>query len=210
MTRPPDDVVARAEAFVRQEAGFAQVTTLDAHGYPVSRSMTAFLADGFVVELVQRRVHRRLAQLGADPRLLTTWVGPPAPSATNERPHVFDLGRLPDRTVMVRGAAEVMDDDWTWEVYARHHADHLARGNYRAPSRDGRRSPPTSSASGSCPTASGSRASARAPSPSTGPSGGPSTGPQPHPHHHEHHKERHERQDHPRLRDPARGQPRGV
>lgn len=136
MTRSPDDVVARAEAFVRQEAGFAQVTTLDAHGYPVSRSMTAFLADGFVVELVQRRVHRRLAQLSADPRLLTTWVGPPAPAASNERPHVFDLGRLPDRAVMVRGAAQVMDDDWTWEVYARHRAAHLARGADRAPARD--------------------------------------------------------------------------
>lgn len=136
MTRPPDDVVARAEAFVRQEAGFAQVTTLDAYGYPVSRSMTAFLADGFVVELVQRRVHRRLAQLAADPRLLTTWVGAPAPSATNERPHVFDLGRLPDRTVMVRGAAHLMDEDWTWEVYARHRAQHLAHGNDRAPARD--------------------------------------------------------------------------
>ncbi len=136
MTRPPGDVVHRAEAFVRHEAGFAQVTTLDAYGYPVSRSMTAFLANGLVVELVQRRVHRRLAQLAADPRLLTTWVGAPAPSATNERPHVFDLGRLPDRTVMVRGAAQVMDDDWTWEVYARHRADHLARGDDRAPSRD--------------------------------------------------------------------------
>ncbi len=136
MTRPPDDVLARAEAFVRHEAGFAQVTTLDAYGYPVSRSMTAFLADGFVVELVQRRVHRRLAQLSADPRLLVTWVGQPAPDASNERPHVFDLGRLPARAVMVRGTAEPMDEAWTWEVYARAHADHLARGHDRAPSRD--------------------------------------------------------------------------
>ena len=46
MSRPPADMVARAESFVRAEAGFAQLTTLDAHGYPVSRSMTAFLADG--------------------------------------------------------------------------------------------------------------------------------------------------------------------
>ena len=77
MSGPPADVVARAETFVRAEAGFAQVTTLDDHGYPVCRSMTAFLADGFVVELVQRRVHRRLVQLAANPRLLVTWVGPP-------------------------------------------------------------------------------------------------------------------------------------
>jgi hypothetical protein len=136
MSRAPADVVARAESFVRTEAGFAQVTTLDAHGYPVSRSMTAFLADDFSVDLVQRRVHRRIEQLATDPRLLVTWVGPPAPGATNERPHVFDLGRLPDRTVMVRGTAEVMDDEWTWQVYSRHRSEHLARGQDRAPSRD--------------------------------------------------------------------------
>jgi Pyridoxamine 5'-phosphate oxidase len=136
VSRPPAEVVARAEAFVRAEAGFAQVTTIDEHGYPVSRSMTAFLADGFVVELVQRRVHRRLEQLAADPRLLVTWLGPPSPTATNERPHVFDLGRLPDRGVMVRGTAQPMDDDWTWRVYARNHAEHLARGQDRAPDRD--------------------------------------------------------------------------
>lgn len=129
-------MVARAETFVRTEAGFAQVTTLDARGYPVSRSMTAFLADGFGVELVQRRVHRRLEQLAVNPRLLVTWLGPPAPAATNERPHVFDLGRLPARAVVVRGTAQVMDDDWTWQVYARHRADHLARGQDRAPDRD--------------------------------------------------------------------------
>jgi hypothetical protein len=136
MSRPPAEAIARAEAFVRTEAGFAQVTTLDAHGYPVSRSMTAFLADGFAVHLVQRRVHRRLAQLAADPRLLVTWVGPPAPDATNDRPHVFDLGRLPARAVMVRGTAEVMADEWTWTVYAQHRADHLDRGQDRAPARD--------------------------------------------------------------------------
>jgi hypothetical protein len=136
MSGPPADVVARAETFVWAEAGFAQVTTLDDHGYPVCRSMTAFLVDGFVVELVQRRVHRRLVQLAANPRLLVTWVGTPAPEATNERPHVFDLGRLPSRAVMVRGTGELMDDDWTWRVYARHHADHLARGQDGAPDRD--------------------------------------------------------------------------
>jgi len=136
MSRAPADVVARAESFVRTEAGFAQVTTLDPHGYPVSRSMTAFLADDFSVDLVQRRVHRRIEQLATDPRLLVTWVGPPAPGATNERPHVFDVGRLPDRTVMVRGTAEVMDDEWTWQVYSRHRSEHLARGQDRAPSRD--------------------------------------------------------------------------
>src|SRR5690348_11143984 len=136
MTRPPADIVARAESFVRTEAGFAQVTTLDAYGYPVSRSATAFLADGFAVDLVHRRVHRRLEQIAVDPRLLIVWIGSPAPGATNERPHVFDIGRLPDRAVMVRGTAEVMDDEWTWGVYARHRAAQLARGQDRAPARD--------------------------------------------------------------------------
>jgi pyridoxamine 5'-phosphate oxidase-like protein len=136
VSRPPTDVVARAESFVRNEAGFAQVTTLDAYGYPVCRSMTAFLADGFSVDLVQRRVHRRLEQLAANPRLLVAWIGSPAPGASNDRPHVFDLGRLPARAVMVRGTAELMDEDWTWRVYARHRAEQLARGQDRAPSRD--------------------------------------------------------------------------
>ena len=136
MTRAPADVVARAESFVRTEAGFAQVTTLDAYGYPVSRSATAFLADRFAVDLVQRRVHRRLEQIATNPRLLVTWVGSPALGATNERPHVFDIGRLPDRAVLVRGTAEVMDDGWTWEVYARHRAEQLAGGHVRAPARD--------------------------------------------------------------------------
>lgn len=136
MSRPPADVVARAESFVRTEAGFAQVTTLDGSGYPVSRSMTAFLADGFWVHLVQRRVHRRNQQLASDPRLLVAWIGSPAAGATNERPHVFDLGRLPDRAVMVRGTAEPMDEEWTWQVYARHHGEQLARGQHRAPTRD--------------------------------------------------------------------------
>lgn len=136
MNRPDASVLTRVESFVRDEAGFAIVTTLDARGYPVARTMTAFLADGFFVELVQRRSHRRLDQLRLDPRLLVTWVGSPAPGATNDHPHVFDLGRLPPRAVMVRGTAEFMDEAWTWGTYVRHRADHLARGNERAPERD--------------------------------------------------------------------------
>lgn len=136
MIRPGAGVLARAEAFVRDEAGFAVVTTLDAQGYPVSRSMTAFLAEGFAVDLVQRRSHRRLEQLRRDPRLLIAWLGSPAPGATNERPHVFDLGRLPARAVMVRGQAQFMSEAWTWDTYARARSEHLARGNDRAPARD--------------------------------------------------------------------------
>ena len=87
---------ARAEAsaleFLRTEAGFAQVTTLDRQGYPVTRSMTVFPATDWTIGLVQRATHRRLAQWRAVPRTLVTWVGDPAPGMTNERPHVFDLG----------------------------------------------------------------------------------------------------------------------
>lgn len=136
MTRPDAGVLARAEAFVRDDAGFAVVTTLDAHGYPVSRSMTAFLAEDFAVNLVQRRSHRRLEQLRRDPRLLVAWLGSPAPGATNERPHVFDLGRLPARAVMVRGQAQFMGEAWTWDTYASARTEQVARGDDRAPARD--------------------------------------------------------------------------
>ncbi len=136
MTRPDAAVLARAEGFVRDEAGFAVVATLDAQGYPVSRSMTAFLAEGFAVNLVQRRSHRRLEQLRRDPRLLVAWLGSPAPGATNDRPHVFDLGRLPARAVMVRGQAQFMGEAWTWDTYARARAEQVARGDDRAPARD--------------------------------------------------------------------------
>lgn len=136
MTGPDGAVVARAEAFVRDEAGFAVVTTIDAQGYPVSRSMTAFLSEGFCINLVQRRSHRRLEQLRRDPRMLVSWLGSPAIGATNDRPHVFDLGHLPARAVMVRGHAQFMDEAWTWATYSHARAEQVARGHDRAPSRD--------------------------------------------------------------------------
>jgi len=136
MTRPPDDVLRRAQAFVREEAGFAQVVTLDRHGYPVGRSATAFLRPDWSVALVHRRSHARLAQVRRDPRVLVTWVGLPAPGAGNENPHVFDVGRLPPRVVLVRGTAEVGDDAWTEEVYRRALEEQRAAGHTRAPVRD--------------------------------------------------------------------------
>jgi hypothetical protein len=132
----PPEVLAAALAFVHEEAGFAQVTTIDRHGYPVGRSMTAFLNDDWSVDLVQRRTHARLAQLRRDPRTLVTWVGDPAPGATNERPHVFDIGRLPPRAVYVRGTARFMDDAATVACYSRHVARQRAQGFTRAPLRD--------------------------------------------------------------------------
>ena len=141
MTRPdpaevPSAVLAAALAFVHEEAGFAQVTTIDRHGFPVGRSMTAFLNDDWSVDLVQRRSHARLAQLRREPRTLVTWVGDPAPGATNERPHVFDIGRLPARAVFVRGTARFMDDAATVACYSRHVARQRAQGFTRAPLRD--------------------------------------------------------------------------
>jgi hypothetical protein len=141
MTRPdpaevPSAVLAAALAFVHEEAGFAQVTTIDRHGFPVGRSMTAFLNDDWSVDLVQRRSHTRLAQLRREPRTLVTWVGDPAPGATNERPHVFDIGRLPARAVYVRGTARFMDDAATVACYSRHVARQRAQGFTRAPLRD--------------------------------------------------------------------------
>jgi len=132
----PPTVLRAALAFVHDEAGFAQVTTIDRHGFPVGRSMTAFLNDDWSVDLVQRRSHARLTQLRRDPRTLVTWVGEPAPGATNERPHVFDIGRLPPRAVYVRGTARFMDDATTVDCYARHVARQRAQGFTRAPLRD--------------------------------------------------------------------------
>jgi hypothetical protein len=126
---------AAAQAFVRDEAGFAQVTTLDRHGYPVARTVTAFLQPDWSVALVQRRTHARLAQVRREPRVLVAWVGEPAPGATNERPHVFDIGRLPPRAVFVRGTARFMDDDWTVDWYQRQLGRQHAQGFTRAPLR---------------------------------------------------------------------------
>lgn len=121
--------------FVHEEAGFAQVTTIDAKGYPVTRSMTAFLEGDWSVSLVQRAAHHRLRQWRANPRTLVCWTGDPSPGQVNERPHVFDLGRLPARVVAVRGDAEFMPEDWTVRTYRTHLEAQRAAGNTRAPVR---------------------------------------------------------------------------
>lgn len=136
MTRPPDDVLGRALAFARDEVPFAQVVTLDVRGYPVARTATAFLADDWSVALVHRRTHARLAQVTRDPRVLLVWTGTPAAGASNEHPHVFDVGALPPRAVLVRGTAEVADDAWTEATYRRHLEEQRAAGRTKAPVRD--------------------------------------------------------------------------
>ncbi len=124
-----------AMAFVREEAGFAQLTTLDRHGFPVGRSMTAFLEDDWSVSLVQRRSHARLAQMRREPRALAAWVGSPAPEARNDHPHVFDVGLLPPRAVFVRGRVEFMSEAWTETCYRRNVEHQRGRGLTAAPLR---------------------------------------------------------------------------
>jgi len=128
-------VRAAAHDFVLGEAGFAQVTTIDGSGFPVARTMTAFLEPDWSVSLVQRAGHRRLEQWRRDPHTLVTWVGTPAPGASNDRPHVFDLDLLPPRVVAVRGTAVEMPPDWTVAVYRREVTRQRAAGHTKAPLR---------------------------------------------------------------------------
>jgi hypothetical protein len=133
-----DDLARARQAameFVRSEAGFAQVVTIDDHGFPVGRSMTAFLEDDWSVSLVQRRGHARLRQLRRVPRALVSWVGSPAPGASNDHPHVFDIGRLPPRAVFVRATSELMDEEWTLRCYLHNVSVQRERGFTAAPLR---------------------------------------------------------------------------
>jgi hypothetical protein len=130
-----DTARAAAFAFVRAEAGFAQLTTIDRAGFPATRSVTAFLEDDWSVGLVQRAGHRRLGQWRRDPHTLVTWVGTPAPGATNEHPAVFDVNLLPPRVVAIRGLAELMPPQWTIGVYRQRLAEQRARGFTKAPLR---------------------------------------------------------------------------
>ena len=71
-----------------------------------------------------------------EPRALVTWVGSPAAGASNERPHVFDIGRLPPRVVFVRATAVFMDDAWMLRCYREHISAQRAQGLTSAPLRD--------------------------------------------------------------------------
>lgn len=124
-----------AQRFVRHEATFAQLTTVDARGYPVTRTMTAFLLDDWSIATVQRRGHRRIAQWHRRPQTEVVWIGTPRPGATNERPHVFDIGQLPPRLVAVRGDAVFMPEDWTEHIYRAAVTAQRAQGHIRAPLR---------------------------------------------------------------------------
>lgn len=125
-----------ARRFVLHEAGFAQVVSRGTRGALVGRSMTAFLNPDWSVDLVQRQQHARLAHWRADPHALVMWVGPPAPGATNEHPHVFDIDTLPPRVVFVRGSVTFLQPEDTERIYRRNLEAQRASGFTRAPVRD--------------------------------------------------------------------------
>lgn len=122
--------------FLAREAGFAQVYTVNGDGFPVGRTMVAPVNDDWSVDLIQRRVHRRLAQLRRNPRVEITWVGTPALGSTNDHPHVYDWGLLVPRVVFLRGLAEFMGDEWTDQQYQRQSAIQRGKGLTKAPLRD--------------------------------------------------------------------------
>lgn len=135
MTSPPTEVQDRVLAFVTEEAGFAQVCTVNGDGFPVARTMGAPVNDDWTVDLIQRRTHRRLGQLRRNPRMEIIWVGSPAPDSTNDSPHVFDFGLTVPRVVFLRGTAEFMDAEWTVQRFTRLAAIHRAKGQTKAPER---------------------------------------------------------------------------
>jgi hypothetical protein len=137
MTATVEDMArARAQDFVRDEAGFAQLVTFGTGGQPVGRTTSAFLNDDWTVDLVQRRTHRRLDQLRLDRRALVLWSGAPAEDSVNDSPWTFDLGLQIPRVVFVRGEARPLGADETWEVYRSHTARLRAAGHTKAPTRD--------------------------------------------------------------------------
>ena len=126
-------VQQRVLRFLREEAGFAQVVTVNAAGFPVGRTMGAPIADDWSVTLIQRNVHKRIGQLRRNPRLEIIWTGPPAPDSINDRPHVYDFGLAIPRVVFLRGLAEPLDPEETLAWFRRQTALHLARGQTKAP-----------------------------------------------------------------------------
>ena len=130
------DVAARrALHFVRHEAGFAQVFTINRAGFPVGRTMVAVCNDDWTVDLVQRNVHRRIEHVRRNPRIEIVWTGPPRADSVNDRPHVYDFGLAVPQVVFLRGLARVMDDDLLVATYEKQTARQHARGLTRAPRR---------------------------------------------------------------------------
>ena len=126
-----DDVQRQVLQFVREEAGFAQVFTINKDGFPVGRTMVAAVEDDWSATFVQRRVHKRLGQLLRNPKLEIMWIADPAPENRIERPHVYDTGLNAPRAVFLRGIAEPLDPAETIRRFRRRTEYYTARGNTR-------------------------------------------------------------------------------
>jgi hypothetical protein len=134
--QPPLDGLKQAVlAWLHNEAGFAQVFSINKAGYPVGRTMAAPVDDDFTVWLVQRNVHKRLQHWKRNPRSEVVWVGTPAADSRNDSPHVYDCNLRVPRAVFIRGDAEFVDDARLIEMFQRQTAKHLARGWNKAPLR---------------------------------------------------------------------------
>jgi hypothetical protein len=129
------DVQQAVRDWLRNEAGFAQVFTINKDGYPVGRTMGAPVDDDFTVHLVQRKVHKRIGQWRRNPRTEIVWTGTPAAGSRNDSPHVYDFSLLVPRVVIIRGDAEFMDDAELLETFERQTAVHRANGWTKAPVR---------------------------------------------------------------------------
>ncbi len=132
---PLEEIQRKVMGFLREEAGFAQVITINAQGFPVARTMGAPIEDDWSVILIQRNVHRRLAQLRRNSRVEIVWVGSPAPDNMNDRPHVYDFGLNVPRVVFLRGLAEFLSPEETTALFRKQTAIHVARGQTKAPER---------------------------------------------------------------------------
>ena len=121
--------------WLRAEAGFAQLVTVNQAGWPVARTVGALINEDWSVDLVQRRVQFRLDQMRQNPHLEIVWVGTPAPGSRNDHPTVFDYGRRVPRVVFLRGLAEFMGEEWTVMRYHQQSATLRAQGFTKAPDR---------------------------------------------------------------------------
>jgi hypothetical protein len=130
------DLERRVRDFLRTEAGFAQVYTINLAGYPVGRTMGVPIDDDFNIWLVQRKVHRRIGHWHRNPRTEIVWVGGPAAGSRNDTPHVYDFNLLAPRVVFIRGDAEFLDAATTWARYRQQTELHRNRGWTKAPVRD--------------------------------------------------------------------------
>ncbi|GIW06983.1 MAG: hypothetical protein KatS3mg060_1788 [Dehalococcoidia bacterium] len=133
---PLEEIQRRVMRFLREEAGFAQVFTINRAGFPVGRTMVAPINDDWSVDLVQRNVHKRIAQWRRAPQTEIVWVGAPHRSNRNLRPHVYDWLVQAPRVVFLRGVAEFLSDDELVACFERQTAINVAEGRTLAPVRD--------------------------------------------------------------------------